>query len=371
MNDEKFMKVAIVHYWLVGMRGGEKVLEMLCEMYPEATIYTNVYRPEKISKKIKSHTIITTFIDRLPLAKVHYQKYLPLMPLALESLDLTSYDLIISSESGPAKGIIPAPNAVHVCYCHSPMRYIWDKQNVYSRRLSWLGRIFMNYVAHKLRMWDVSTASRVDLFIANSSFVQKRIKKYYRRDSCVIHPPVADLKDKCVKRSLSDYYLYVGELIDYKGPSLAVSAFNVNGKKLKLVGAGADQNLLKKAAHCNIEFLGRVTDDELMRLYAGCKALIFPGEEDFGIIPLEAMQFGKPVIALKAGGALDTVIDGETGCFFEDATESSLNDALSRFEERVLATLDSKRIIEHSKSFSEARFKKEIAAAIDNFVHSG
>ena len=185
------MKVAIVHYWVLQMRGGEKVLEALCEMYPNADIYTHVYEPNGVSETIKSHNVFTTFISKLPFAKKLYKLYLPFMPLALESLDLTDYDLIISSESGPAKGIIPAPGALHICYCHSPMRYIWDHYHIYNKNSGLLTKLMMPLISHYLRQWDVSSAARVDIFIANSSHVANRIKKYYRRDAFVVHPPVA------------------------------------------------------------------------------------------------------------------------------------------------------------------------------------
>lgn len=214
------MKVAIVHYWLVGMRGGEKVVEALCDMFPTADVYTHVYHPERISESIRRHSVKTTFIARLPFSRRHYQKYLPLMPLALEQLDLQDYDLVISSESGPAKGVITRPDALHVCYCHTPMRYVWSGYHSYRGRSNPLVKAVMPALMHRLRMWDLASAARVDHFIANSHNVAERIKKYYRRDASVIYPPV-EMQGLDLHRRSEDFYLFVGQLIPYKGADVA------------------------------------------------------------------------------------------------------------------------------------------------------
>jgi len=356
------MKIAIIHYWLVSMRGGEKVLEALCELYPEADIYTNALWEEKISDRVKSHRIFTTFVNVLPRAKFWYQRYLFLMPLALEQLDLREYDLVISSESGPAKGVITRPDALHVCYCHSPMRYIWDLYPDYLKGKGFVTKNIMKLAFHYLRIWDVTSAARVDYFIANSNYVASRIKKYYRRESEVIYPPV-EVERIAVSQKSGDYYLWVGQLVQYKRPDIAIEAFNRNGKKLIVIGEGEEGKRLKAIAHANILFLGKVADDELHTQMEGCKALIFPGIEDFGIVPVEAMAAGKPVIAFNRGGASETVIDGQTGILFDAQSPEALNKAIELFE-RKIALFDRARIRAHAISFSKAIFMAKIDAEV-------
>jgi glycosyltransferase involved in cell wall biosynthesis len=332
------MKVAIVHYWLVGMRGGERVLEAICKMFPQADIYTHVAAPDQLSDVILRHRIYETFIARLPFARTWYPRYLPLMPLALESLDLTSYDLIISCEAGPAKGIIPGPSAVHITYCHSPMRYIWDQQHVYKKIGGIINRILMPIPAHYLRIWDATSAMRVDHFVSNSRHVANRIKKYYRRAADVVYPPVAvDEFAPVPYNELGSYYLWCGELVSYKRPDIAIEAFNSNGLPLIVIGDGKERKRLQKLAKPNIIFMGKVSFNILKHHMARCKALVFPGEEDFGIIPVEVQASGRPVIALAKGGALETVIDGITGLFFDEPTAQSLEDAIRTFEASKLA----------------------------------
>ena len=352
----KFQKVAIVHYWLVGMRGGEKVLESLLDLFPTATIVTHVYDPKCVSEKIRSHEVRQTFISRLPGAIKHYQKYLPLMPLALELQDMQEFDLIISSESGPAKGIIPRPDALHICYCHTPMRYVWDHYHIYQKSAGWLTKAIMPYLAHKLRIWDVSTAARVDHFVANSSFVASRIEKYYRRSSEVIYPPV-NTKEFEISETPSDHYLMTGELVSYKRPDLAIDAFNASGKKLIVIGDGNLRKALQRRARSNITFLGRVPFEELKKHFADCRALIFPGEEDFGIIPVEVMASGRPVVAYGKGGALDTVCPNVSGTFFFEQTVESLNAAIERIEnnENLLNCPDIIRT--HAQKFDSSLFQ--------------
>ena len=364
------MKVAIVHYWLNGMRGGEKVLESLCRLYPQADIYTHVYEPDKISDTINSHQVYTSFISKLPLAKQKYQAYLPFMPLALEQLDLTEYDLVISSESGPAKGVITRPDAVHVCYCHSPMRYVWDMYYEYFKNAGFFKKLFSAPLIHYLKLWDYATAARVDYFIANSSYIKKRIHKTYRRDAVVINPPV-DYEAFYIAEQTSDYYLMLGQLVPYKKVELAVQAFIQSGKKLKVVGEGELKATLIKLSenHPNIEILGRQPFEQIKRFYAECQALIFPGVEDFGIVPLEAMASGRPVIAYGAGGVLDSVIDGETGIFFHEQTVDALNQAVAAFEQGALTT-STRAISEHASRFAIHRFESELKDCIDNFVQS-
>jgi glycosyltransferase involved in cell wall biosynthesis len=345
------------------MRGGEYVLEQLCDLFPGADIFTHVVDRSAISEKLLRHKIIETYIGRMPAAKKHYQKYLMLMPRALEELDLRDYDLVISSESGPAKGVLTRPGTPHICYVHSPMRYIWDLYPEYRDHLSFPTRQIFQATAHRLRQWDFVSAQRIDHVIANSSFVAKRISKYWRREAEVLNPPV-DLSRFTVSASPGEYYLYVSELVPYKRADLALDAFRKLGKPLKIVGAGSELRRLKANAPTNVEFLGRVDNAELQSLYSGCKALIFPGEEDFGIVPLEAMASGRPVIAYGRGGVLDTVIPGHTGTFFNSQTDEALAEAIERFELEDQVRLHPAQIAAHAQSFSPERFRKRMMAIV-------
>ncbi len=356
------MKVALVHYWLVGMRGGEKVLEALCEMFPDADIYTHVYSPQDVSATIRKHQVFTSFIQKLPFAKSAYQKYLPFMPFALEQLDLSRYDLVISSESGPAKGVILNPETLHICYCHTPMRYLWDMYHEYRRQAGLMTRLFMPLIAHWLRLWDVASANRVDVFIANSRYVASRIKKNYRREVVVIPPPVDTLNFRT--QSHEDYYLIVGQLVPYKRVDIAVAAFNETGKRLVIIGSGSEEQSLKKQAGSNIEFLSSQPDEVLVDHYSRCRALVFPGKEDFGIVPVEAMASGKPVIAYGLGGALDTVVDGETGILFDSQTPQGLIDAISRFESLPDDHFCEDSLQQHASQFSIQEFKDKIGQLV-------
>lgn len=357
------MKVAIVHYWLVNMRGGERVLEALCAMFPQADIFTHVYDPAAIPDTITSHFIKTSFIQALPRATRSYQAYLPLMPLALEQLDLRAYDLVISSESGPAKGVITRPDALHICYCHSPMRYLWDMYHDYRETAGTLRRWLMPVIFHYLRMWDVSSAARVDHFVANSAFVASRIRKYYRRDSVVIHPPVA-VDDFSVADATDDFYLVVSQLVRYKRVDLAIEAFNRNGRKLVVIGDGELLHEFRKLARPNVTVLGRQPFSVIKDHYRTCKALVFPGVEDFGIVPVEAMASGRPVIAYRRGGVLETVKEEKTGIFFDEQTPESLSAAIARFESQF-QKFRPEMIRAHAKLFDEQVF----AARFRSFLY--
>ncbi len=361
-------KVAIVHYWLNGMRGGENVLESLCRLYPQADIYTHVYEPEKISEVINSHRIFTSFIARLPLARKKYQAYLPFMPMALEQLDLTAYDLVISSESGPAKGIVTRPDALHICYCHSPMRYVWDMYYRYIEDAGVAKRLLMAPLIHYLKVWDFASAARVDHFIANSSYIAQRIRKIYRREATVCNPPV-NLDAFYLSDQQDDYYLMLGQLVTYKRPDLAVKAFLESGRRLLVVGEGECLPELKQLAKGadNIELLGRLPFDKICELYSKCQALIFPGVEDFGIVPLEAMASGRPVIAYGAGGVLDSVVPDKTGILFSEQTEKSLNAAVSDFESGIV-TFDPHSLRDHAAQFSEELFRQRLHNEIDTVI---
>lgn len=351
------MKVAIIHYWLVGMRGGEKVLEALCELFPQADIFTHVYSPDAVSETIKCHNITTTFIQKLPKSTQKYQFYLSLMPLALEQLDLRGYDLVISSESGPAKGVIVCPGTPHICYCHTPMRYVWDMYHDYLENAGRFTRLLMPPLIHYLRMWDLASVARVDHFVANSAFVAKRIEKHYRRDAVVINPPVS-VEDFFISDLTDDFYLMVGQLVRYKRADLAVEAFNQSGRRLVVIGDGEHLENIKKSAGTNVTVMGRQPLAVIREHYSKCKALIFPGVEDFGIVPLEAMASGRPVIAYRKGGALETVVEHQTGLFFNEQTVESLNDAVARFES-IYSVFDPKAIRRHAGSFDKESFKRK------------
>ena len=352
------MKVAIVHYWLVGMRGGEKVVEALCEMYPDADIFTHVYDPKAVSPRIAAHRVTTSFISSLPRAVKNYKSYLPLMPMALEQLDLRGYDLVISSESGPSKGIIPPAGALHVCYCHSPMRYVWNMFHDYRDGTGLIKRVLMPPLSHYIRNWDVISASRVHHFVANSATVAQRLQTYYGRTSTVIHPPVDTTSFGAVSAAeLDDYHLMVGELVRYKRPELAVQAFNRSGRRLVIIGGGEMLSELRAMAGPTVTLLGPQPFDVLRHHYARCRALIFPGEEDFGIVPVEAMASGRPVIAFGRGGAIETVVDGKTGVFFTEQSVDSLLDAVSRCDE---LDFDPGVAVAHAAGFGIDRFIHEM-----------
>ncbi len=358
------MRVAIVHYWLVGMRGGEKVLEEFCRLYPHADIFTHVYVPERTSALIKRHRITTTFIARLPFAAKLYKKYLPLMPAALEELDLTGYELVISSESGPAKGVITHPNAVHICYCHSPMRYLWDQYHTYRDNSGLLTRLFMSVTMPFLRVWDISSAARVDRFVANSRFIARRIAKAYRRDAAVIFPPVDVDAFTITEAPRRDFYLCAGQLVPYKRVDLAIAACNRLGRHLVIVGTGPETARLRAMAGPTIEFKGWASFADLQDLTRNCRALLFPGEEDFGIVPLEAMAAGRPVIAYGSGGAIDTVLEGETGVFFHEQTVEALQAAIERCES-IEGGFDPQRIRRHALGFGGDIFRDTFRAFVE------
>lgn len=361
------MKVAIIHYWLVNLRGGESVVEALCEIFPQADIITHVFDPAPFSDSIISkHKIITTFIDRLPLSKKYYQKYLPLMPMALEQVNLQDYDLIISSESGPAKGIVPPPGIPHICYCHSPMRYVWDMYHDYMKEKNFLMRLVSAPLMHYLRRWDQLTSTQVTKFIANSNFVASRIKTFYGRESSVIHPPVDIDRFEPLNNATKDYYLIFGQLVSYKRVDLAIEAFNKSGKKLIVAGDGEERQKLEAIANDNITFTGKVPPNKVKALLQNAKALLFPGTEDFGIVPVEAMACGTPVIAYAAGGALDTVVHLKTGILYEDCSPDGLNSAIHLLN-RSTSLLDTKHITNHAKKFSREIFKSQLSKTIKEY----
>lgn len=351
-------RVAIVHYWLVSMRGGERVLERLLNLFPEADIFTHVHDPSRISDTLNKAVAKTSFINRLPFSKRVYPYYLPLMPMALEHLDLGAYDLVISSEAGPAKGIITRPDSLHVCYCHSPMRYLWDQYHQYRQDSSGLARLAMPAIYHRLRQWDVSSSARVDKFAANSRFIRDRINKVWRRESEVIHPPVS-VNLFTPSTQIDDNYLWVGQFVPYKRPDLAVKAFNANGLPLLMVGTGSMEKSLRAMAGPNIKFVKRMDFTELRAAYARCKALVMTAEEDFGITPVEAMASGRPVVAFGRGGVMDSVKAGETGVFFSSQEPDSLIVAIDEMES-FLEHFDPRDAVAHAQSFVPEIFDEKI-----------
>ncbi|MBV9768965.1 MAG: glycosyltransferase [Bryobacterales bacterium] len=347
------MRSAIIHYWLLNMRGGEKVVEALCRLLPDADIFTLFFDPDNVSETIRRHRVKASFLQ--PFRKA-YRSLLPMMPMALESFDLRGYDLIVSSESGPAKGVVTSSNSRHVCYCHTPMRYLWDMYAGYRGDWTDAGwkRALMTPLTNYLRLWDFASAARVDKFVANSDNVRKRIWKTYRRGSQVVCPPV-DV-DTFYWKPPQDYYLIVSELVPYKRLDAAVRAFNQNGRKLLIAGDGPNYKSLKKSAARNIEFCGRVPDAELRELYARCRAFVMPGEEDFGITAVEALASGKPVIALARGGALEIV--PEFGGLLYDEIED-LYQAVERWDKFENA-LEPRALQCYAAQFSETEFARQM-----------
>ncbi|MBT4375326.1 MAG: glycosyltransferase [Nitrospina sp.] len=365
------------------MRGGEKCLEVLCKLYPSADLFTLLHIPGSVSQIIESHSIHTSFIQNLPFVKSKYRYYLPLMPFAIECFDLRKYDLILSSSHCVAKSVKPRQGSLHICYCHTPMRYIWDQFDQYFCRVK-SGLIpwgVMMMLRPWLQQWDSKTSCRVDDYIANSRHVQKRIKKYYLRDATIIHPPVDTKRFKPSGEKKKDYFLIVSAFAPYKRVDLAVEAFNKLGYPFVVVGEGQDADLLRRIAHSNIRFEGWLDDMSIGDLYAGCRAFVFCGEEDFGISLLEAQAMGRPVIALGQGGALETVIPDRktwkpetgipenktinpTGVFFYEQSSEDLIRAIEHFES-VESQFDAEKIQEHAAQFDVAIYANRIKKFIE------
>lgn len=330
--------IAIVHEWLTGMRGGERCVEAFGELFPDAAVFTLLHTPGSVSPAIERHRIVTSFLQHAPAAQTHYRHYLPLFPAAVRSLDLRGFDLVLSSHHCVAKGVRTDPGALHLCYCHTPMRYLWDQYDEYFApgRASLLTRAAMGLVVRPLRRWDVATAAAPFRFAANSENVRERIARLYRRDAAVIHPPV-DASYFTPSARDDGYYLVVSAFVPYKRVDLAVAACAAAGERLIVVGDGPEAARLRALAGPRTTFTGKADDAALRELYAGCRALLFPGEEDFGIVPLEAMASGKPVVAFGRGGALETVVadgPGRTGVFFHEQTPEALLGAIRSLRDR-------------------------------------
>jgi len=366
------MKVALVHDHLAQDGGAEKVLKVLADLFPQAPIYTLLYEKKQISKYFQGRQIETSVIQKLPGGVKHYQWYLFFMPMAVEFFDLRRFDLVISDTSSFSKGVITNPDTLHICYCHTPTRYLWSDTHQYINELKynkWLKKI-ISLILNRIRLWDRLAADRVDLFIANSKTVQKRIYKYYRRDSQIIYPPVETdrfyISNINQQKPEEQYFLAGCRLAPYKRVDMVIETFKKIGSdfRLKIFGDGVDQERLKKLAegYSNIEFLGRVSEEEKAKLYSNCQAFINPQEEDFGITVVEAMASGRPVIAYQKGGATETVIDQKTGLFFPEQTPESLEKALRHFQ---TIKFNSQEIRQEAQKFSVERFKQQITEFIN------
>jgi len=352
------MRVAIAHEWLTTLGGSERVVEALLELYPDAPVYTTFLASKNLPDSIREWDVRTSFVQKLPFLHRISQKYIPLFPMAFESFDLSEYDLVISSSSACAKGVLTGSHTTHICYCHTPLRYAWEPY--LDRRFDYdnpVLRAGVQGLLHYLRMWDRLAADRVDHFIANSNNVAAKIAKYYRREAAVINPPVS-VELFPVVETPREYFLVLSRLVAYKHVELAVQAFTRLGLPLKVAGDGPLREQLEAMAGPTVEFLGYPEDEEIPGLMAGALALIFPGEEDFGIVPVEAMAAGRPVIGLGRGGLLETVVDGQTGMFFPESTPESLMGAVMNFS---LKGFDAAKISKHAAKFSKERFQGEIS----------
>ena len=369
------MKVAIIHYWFITRRGGEKVVESILKIFPDADIYTLFYDKNRYGNYLENNKVYTSVLN-IPFLRRNYQKIFPLYPLGIKSLKLKDeYDLIISSESGPAKGIEINNGAKHVCYIHSPMRYCWSHMDLYINAVHPYLRPLTKYFLKRLRNWDKKTVSNVDLYISNSRNVANRVKRYYNRDSHVIYPPISEklfLKPS-KKKTEKDTYLSFGALTPYKRIDLLIDTFNTNGKKLVIVGEGAEKEKLRSRSNSNIEFKEAIEWQEVEEIFYKTRALLFPGEEDLGMVPLEIMAYGIPVIAIKKGGALETVVENRldysksTGVFFEEQNVNSLLDAIELFE-KVEDKFDPEWIRNHAFKFREKEFLSNFIICIDSFI---
>ena len=371
MNADKF-KVALVHDFLNQYGGAERVLLALAKIFPEAPIYTLLYDPKKMRGKFKNADVRPSFLQKFPkILKKRPKWLLPFLPTAPETFNLRDYDLVISSSGAWSKGIIVKPKTIHICYCHSPMRFVWDWNEKYlgEHNLGKGRRIFARLLLNYVRMWDKAAADRPDFFIANSRATETRIKKYYGRESEVVYPPVNVKSAVTEKNESKDYFLIVSRLSPYKKVEVAVEAMNKLNLPLVVIGEGAPKYVkyLKSIAGPKTKFLGWKSDEETKKYFAACRAFIFPGEDDFGIAPVEAMSFGKPVIALRKGGATETIIEGETGEFFEESAIEVLADAVRRFQENE-KNYDPAKIRAQAEKFSKDKFVENIERVIEEIV---
>lgn len=350
------MKVAIIHDWLTIYGGAESIIRILHDMFPDAPIYTTVYDRDNMPDDFKAMDIRTSFLQKMPFAKKKYTSYLMLMPRAFEQFNMEEYDLVISSNTSCSKGVITGANTLHICYCNTPMRYGWDFYHEYRMGKGALARFLISGMMKKIRMWDRLSADRVDTFIANSYNVSRRIRKHYKRESTVIYPPVRTSMFKKSSRQ-EDFYLVVSRLVPYKRVDLVVEAFTKMNLPLVVIGGGSQYKEIAAKAGANVQMLGRVDDDVVLDYMERCKAFLFPGEEDFGITPIEAEACGKPVIAYGRGGALETIVEDRTGVFFYEQTMEAVIGAVRRFEGMQF---DADVIRTWAERFSEERFRQEL-----------
>lgn len=395
------LRVALVHDWLTGMRGGEKVLEALAELFPEAPIYTLLHVPGSVSPALEGHEIHTSFLQRMPGIGRRYRSFLPFFPAAIEDLDLTPYDLVLSTSHAVAKGIIPAPDAVHLCYCHTPMRYAWDQEHTYFPRRRGLVARLRNLILTALRTWDAASAHRVDGFLANSHFVARRIRRYYGRDAEVVAPPVdvsffTEIRSMVMKHEVSpgdaatsekddasdDYALVVSALAPYKRVEVAIRACEGRGMRLEIVGDGPERRSLERLAGPQTRLRGRIDGDELRRLYRGARLFLQPGVEDFGIASVEALASGTPVVAVGRGGIRDIVDDGVHGVLYSEpprpaaASRQMTDQAIGQATTALAAAIDKAlgirfnegELADRAQQFSKARFSERMRASISRYV---
>lgn len=351
------MKIAIVHDYLNQFGGAERVVSAIHEIWPNAPIFTSIYNKQALPRVFQQMDIRTSFMQRFPFIFNIFKWYLLFYPIAFESFNLNQYDVILSSSSAFAKGIRKRDDQLHICYCHTPMRFVWRYDDYVAKEsIPPLIKNMLPFILEPVKRWDLQTAEKVDYFIANSQNIANRIKQTYDRNSAIINPPVESTLFK-PSGEQHDYFLVVSRLNSYKRLDIVIKAFNQLDLPLKIIGNGPDRRNLGKIASPNIEFLGRMADQQLTKYIAQCRALIFPGEEDFGIVPLEAMAAGRPVIAYRAGGAEETVIDGETGVFFEQQTVDSLILALKRFQ---MEAFDKNKLRQHAEKFDKEIFKSKL-----------
>jgi len=360
------LRIALVHDWLTGMRGGERVLEIVCELFPQASLYTLLYIPGSVSPAIARLSPRSSFVQHLPLARRFYRHYLPLFPIAVEQFNLDAYDLVISLSHCVAKSAVTLPHTRHLCYCFTPMRYAWDQFDAY------FGTARLGMASHALRpvlqalaRWDAATSGRPDRYLAISQHVAQRIGRYYNRVASIVHPPVDTAFYTPLASSPEPYFLIVSALVPYKRIDMAIAAARRSALTLKIVGDGPERAALEASAPPNVEFLGRKTDEEVRDLYRHATAVLLPGVEDFGIVPLEAQACGRPVVALAAGGALETVIDGETGVLVPEDTEAAWVDALDRVQR---LQVDPARLQSHVDTFARPRFEAAFVRAVTDLL---
>ena len=357
-------RVALVHDWLTGMRGGEKVLDVLCELYPQASLFTLVHVPGTVSATIEALRPRASGLSRLPGVARVYRHLLPLFPIAVELFDLDEYDIVISTSHCAVKSVVRPGRARHVSYCHTPMRYVWDQRRAYfgPERIGRAGWAALRPVLAWLARWDAATAHRVDRYVANSQHVARRIARYYNRRACVIHPPVDTEFFRPDEERTGTGALVVSALVPYKRIDLAIEACRLAGVPLRIVGQGPELPRLKRLAGPEVEFLGPRSDEEIRGLFQSSAVVLLPGEEDFGIVPVEAQACGRPVVAAKAGGALETVVDGETGALVTPGSALAMAEGIRRaFDTRF----DAVAIRRHAERFSRSRFASQMAAVVD------